>query len=133
MNEKTNILKRPGVQTFLVSVLCALLGIFLGFVILLLMNPEHAAEGMGAILRNCFKYNNNITTLMYYFGSALVKSVPLILCAEAILFAYKAGLFNIVAAGQYTLGMLTSLYTSLALGWNWFFCVIAAVAAGALW
>ena len=133
MNEKVSFFKRSGFQTILASVLCAVLGILLGYIILLFMNSEHAAEGMLAILKNFFKYDNNTTILMYYFGSTLVKSVPVILCAEAILFAYKAGLFNIGAAGQYTVGILASLYTSLALGWNWFFCVLAAVVAGALW
>jgi len=133
MEEKTSFIKRPGVQTFLASIICAVLGIVLGYIILLAMNPEHATEGMWAILKNFFKYSNSTTTLMYYFGSTLVKAVPLILCAEAILFAYKAGLFNIGAAGQYTVGILASLYTSIALQWHWFFCVLAAMVAGALW
>jgi simple sugar transport system permease protein len=133
MKEKTSLLKRPGAQTFLASVFCALLGIVLGFFILLAMNPDHAFEGMFAILQNFFKYSGSSTTMMYYFGSTLVKSVPLILCAEAILFAYKAGLFNIGAAGQYTMGLLASLYTAIALQWNWFLCVLAAIVAGALW
>mgnify|MGYP002854732323 CR=1 FL=1 len=130
---KESILKRPGVQTIIASVLCAVLGIILGYIILLFMNSEHASEGMLAILRNFFKFSNKPQQLMYYLGSTLVKAVPVILCAEAILFAYKAGLFNIGAAGQYTIGILVSLYTSLALSWNWFFCVLAAVLAGALW
>ena len=97
-------------------------------------NSEHAAEGMGAILTNFFKYRIASTkTLMKYMGSFLVNSVPVILCAEAILFAYKAGLFNIGAAGQYTVGIIASLYTSLALGWNWFFCLLAAIVAGGIW
>ncbi len=133
MEEKISFFKRPAVQTILASILCAVLGILLGYIILLFMNSEHAAEGMIAILKNFFKFNNNTTTLMYYFGSTLVKSVPVILCAEAILFAYKAGLFNIGAAGQYTVGIVASLYTSLALGWNWVLCVLAAMVAGALW
>lgn len=133
MTDKTSFFKRPGVQTLLASILCAILGILLGYIILLFMNSEHAAEGMWAILKNFFKFSNNTTTLMYYLGSTLVKSVPLILCAEAILFAYKAGLFNIGAAGQYTVGIIASLYTSLALGWNWFLCLITAMVAGAVW
>ncbi len=133
MEEKTSIFKKPGFQTLLASIVCAILGIILGFIILLLMNPAHAAEGMFAILRNFFKYSDNATNLMYYLGSTLVKSVPVILCAEAILFAYKTGLFNIGAAGQYTVGIIASLYTAIALQWNWFFCVLAAVAAGAIW
>jgi simple sugar transport system permease protein len=88
---------------------------------------------MWAILKNFFKFSNNPNTLMYYLGSTLVKAVPVILCAEAILFAYKAGLFNIGAAGQYTVGIIACLYTSLALGWNWFLCLLAAIAAGAVW
>ncbi|MBQ2575886.1 MAG: ABC transporter permease, partial [Lachnospiraceae bacterium] len=86
-----------------------------------------------AILRNFLKYDQSSTTLMYYFGSTLVKAVPLILCSEAILFAYKAGLFNIGVAGQYTVGIMASLYTSIALGWSWWLCILAAIAAGALW
>ncbi len=133
MKSKESFFKRPGVQTLIASVLCAVLGILLGYVILFLMNSEHATEGMVAILRNFFKFSGKPQQLMYYLGSTLVKSVPVILCAEAILFAYKAGLFNIGAAGQYTIGILVSLYTALALGWNWFFCVLAAIVAGAIW
>ncbi len=134
MEEKVSFTKRPGVQTLLASVLCAILGIIIGFIILWFMNAEHAAEGMSAILVNFFKYKAaSPTALMKYMGSFFVKSVPVILCAEAILFAYKAGLFNIGAAGQYTVGIIASLYTSIALGWNWFFCLIAAVIAGGVW
>ncbi len=131
--EKTSFFKKPAVQTLLASILCAVLGIVLGYIILLCMNPDHALEGMVAILRNFFKFSGKPQQLMYYLGSTLVKAVPVILCSEAILFAYKAGLFNIGAAGQYTVGIVASLYTSLALGWNWFFCVLAAVIAGAVW
>ncbi len=134
MEEKVSFIKRPGVQTLLASILCAVLGILLGLIILWFMNSEHAVEGMTAILTNFFKYRLASTaTLMKYMGSFLVKSVPVILCAEAILFAYKAGLFNIGVAGQYTVGIIASLYTSLALGWNWLLCLIAAIAAGAIW
>ncbi len=133
MGEKNSIFKKTAFQTILASVLCALLGILLGYIILLLMNPAHATEGMVAILKNFFKFSGKPQQLMYYLGSTLVKSVPVILCSEAILFAYKAGLFNIGAAGQYTVGILTCLYTSLGLGWNWFLCVLTAVLAGALW
>lgn len=133
MKDNTKFFKKPAVQTILASVLCAILGIVLGYIILLCMNPGHATEGMIAILRNFFKYSAKPTQLWYYFGSTLVKAVPVILCSEAILFAYKAGLFNIGVAGQYTIGILVSLYTSLALGWNWFFCLLAAVICGGLW
>ncbi|WP_408069632.1 ABC transporter permease [Butyrivibrio sp. JL13D10] len=133
MDEKTSFFRKPAFQTLLASVLCAILGIILGYVILLLMNPAHAAEGMFAILRNFFKFAGNQKKLMSAMGSVLVKSVPVILCAEAILFAFKTGLFNIGCAGQYTVGIIASLYTALALHWNWFLCVLAAIAAGALW
>ena len=37
------------------------------------------------------------------------------MCALAILFAYKVGLFNIGAAGQYCVGAALSLYAALGL------------------
>ena len=36
-----------------------------------------------------------------YLGNTLVKTAPLLMCSLSILFAYKVGLFNIGAAGQY--------------------------------
>ena len=133
MEEKTSFFRKPGFQTLIASILCALLGIFLGYIILLLMNPAHAGEGMFAILRNFFKFAGNQKKLMNAMGSVLVKSVPVILCAEAILFAYKTGLFNIGCAGQYTVGIIASLYTALALHWSWILCILSAIVAGALW
>ena len=46
MQTKESFFKRPGVQTLLASVLCAVLGIIIGFIILWFMNSEHAAEGI---------------------------------------------------------------------------------------
>jgi len=131
--EKTSFFKRPAVQTIVASVLCALLGILLGYVILCAMDAEHAFEGILSIMKNFFKFQNNPQVLMQNFGSFFVKSVPLILCAEAILFAYKAGLFNIGVAGQYTMGLMASLYCALSLKWSWILCVLAAVVVAGLW
>ncbi len=132
MKTNENFLKKPGVQTLLASVICALLGILIGFLVLLCMNPQHAGEAILAILKNFLRFSNNPDKAMFYFGSTLVKAVPLILCAEAILFAYKAGLFNIGAAGQYTVGMMSCLFCALYLKMPWYVCVLAAVLAGAI-
>ena len=50
-----------------------------------------------------------------------------------ILFAFKVGLFNIGAAGQYCVGICVSLYCALALGMGWVPCMILAAVAGALY
>lgn len=133
MKEKTSFLKKPGVQTLLASVLCAVLGIVIGFIILLFINPAHAFDAIIAILKNFFRFSNSPQLMMYYFGSTVVKAVPLILCALAILFAYKAGLFNIGAAGQYTVGFCAALFCALALKLPWYLCTFAAVVVGAFW
>ena len=57
---------------------------------------------------------------------------PLLLCSLSILFAYKVGLFNIGAAGQYVAGAALSLYAALAWHMPWWLCMILAILAGAL-
>ena len=54
------------------------------------------------------------------------------MCSLSVLFAYKVGLFNIGAAGQYVVGAGASLYCALGLQMPWFVCLIAAILAGAL-
>ena len=95
--------RKPATQTILASVACALMGIIIGFIILLCINPAHAGKGIFAILKNFLNYKRPELRLKY-FGNTLVMAAPLIMCSLSVLFAYKAGLFNIGAAGQYCVG-----------------------------
>ena len=104
------LLKNEGVQAFLASVICILLGILIGYIVLLFINPQGAGE---SIL------------------NVVAKTMPLILCSLSILFSYKVGLFNIGTAGQYVAGACASLYAALAWGWGWFPCMLLAIVAGA--
>ena len=133
MNKKESILNKPGVKTILASVLCALLGILVGYIVLLFINPAHATKAILAILKNFGKFAGNKRLFLYYMGSTILKAVPLILCGLSVLFAYKAGLFNIGAAGQYTVALCAVLYSAHVLKFSWFLCIIAGVVAGALW
>ncbi len=125
------ILKNPGFQAFLASVICIVLGILIGYIVLLFINPEGAAESIVNVIKNFFTWSRPKTQLKQ-FGNTLSKSMPLLMCSLSILFAYKVGLFNIGAAGQYVAGSCACLYAALAWGWGWLPCMIFALAAGAL-
>ena len=101
-------------KSIISAVICALVGILVGFIILLIINAEHAPKAISVILKNFMYYRNNGKKL-YYLGQTLVKAVPLILCGIAVLFAYKSGLFNIGVAGQYCIGIGISLWFDLHL------------------
>lgn len=123
--------KKEGTQTVISSILCALLGILLGYIVLLCINAENAGKAMGAILKNFGNFSSNPRLEKYYFGSTLVKSVPLIMCGLSVMFAYKAGLFNIGVGGQYCIGICFSLYAALVWQLPWYACIIVAALIGA--
>ena len=128
---KKNIFKSGGFQSLLASLLCIVLGLFLGYLVLLLINPAGAGEAILTVIKNFMTYNRPASQLKY-FGNTLVKTAPLLMCALAILFAYKVGLFNIGAAGQYCFGVALSLYAALGLGWSWLPCLLVAMVGGAV-
>ena len=131
MKNKSPLLKRDGFQSLLSSLICVILGVFLGYIVLLLIHPEGAWKNIIAVLKNFFFYPAG-PARMKYFGSTLVKTAPLVMCSLSILFAYKVGLFNIGAAGQYVAGVGACLYAALAWHWGWLACLLFAVAAGML-
>ena len=114
------------------AILCAIIGIVVGFIILLIINPSHSTEAIITILKNFFYYNTSAKRL-YYFGSTLVKTVPLVLCSISVLFAYKSGLFNIGVGGQYCIGIGVSLWCALNWHLPWWQCVLLATLAAAAW
>lgn len=131
MKEKKSLLENRSIQSILAALICIVLGVLIGFVVLLIINPQEAFTGITAILKNFLNYPfGKIGTK--YFGSTLVKTAPLIMCALSVCFCYKVGLFNIGAAGQYALGAGVSLYCGLAFGMPWYVCIIASALAGGL-
>lgn len=63
----------------------------------------------------------------------LANAAPLIMTGLSVGFAFKTGLFNIGAAGQYTLGAFGALYCAIVLQWPWYLCLLAAMVFGAVW
>ena len=93
------ILRNEAFQSLVASLICIVLGIAIGYIVLLFINPEGAGEAIGEVLKNFFHYSKTKLQLKN-FGGTLVKTAPLIMCSLSILFAFKVGLFNIGAAGQ---------------------------------
>ena len=131
MKGQRSILRNKGVQSLLASLLCIVVGLLVGYLVLLIINPAGAWEAITTIVKNFFYYPSPQAQLRY-FGNTLVKTAPLLMCALSVLFAYKVGLFNIGAAGQYVIGAGACLYCALAWNMPWFVCMLAAVAAGAV-
>ena len=128
---KKSLLKNNGVQSLIASLLCIVLGMLIGYIVLLFINPTGAGEAIITVMKNFLNYNRADTQLKY-LGNTLVKTAPLLMCSLSILFAYKVGLFNIGAAGQYCFGVALSLYAALGLGWSWLPCLLVAMAGGAV-
>ena len=128
---KKNLLKNGGVQSLIASLACIVLGMLIGYIVLLFIEPSGAGEAIMTVIKNFFTYSKP-ETQMKYLGNTLVKTAPLLMCSLSILFAYKVGLFNIGAAGQYCAGVGLALYAALGLNLPWWMCMILAMAAGAL-
>lgn len=129
--KKKSIWRNSGFQTIIASLLCIVIGILVGYIVLLIINPSGATEAIIAILKNFLYYPNGQTALKY-FGTTLVKSSALLMCGLSVLFAYKVGLFNIGAAGQYVVGVGACLYCALALDLPWYVCLLASIVFAAL-
>ena len=122
---RQSLLQNGAVQSLAASLLCILLGLLAGYVVLLIINPAGAWGAITTVLKNFWYYPG--AAAKKYFGSTLVKAAPLLMCALSVLFAYKVGLFNIGAAGQYVAGAGACLYCALALGMPWYVCLLAAM------
>lgn len=113
----------PGVISFLSSAISIVIGLLFGFVLLLILNPSVAVSAMGKMLTNGFSI----------FGNLLYTAMPLIMTGLSVAFAYKTGLFNIGASGQYTMGAFLALFFGIEFQWPWYLCLIAAMIGGAIW
>ena len=119
---------QSSVTSVLAALLCILIGLIVGFLVLLAINPAHAwGDGFVRILKGGFH------DAPYGVGKELANAAPLVMTGLSVAFAFKTGLFNIGAAGQYTLGAYGALYCAIMLKMPWFVCLLAATLLGGIW
>ncbi len=129
--DSKNILANGSVQTLIASLFCILLGLVVGYIVLFMINSQGAGKAITAILKN-FLYFPRPEVALEYFGSTLAKTAPLLMCTLSVLFAYKVGLFNIGASGQFSVGAGFALYFAIHYDAPWWVCILLAMAGGAL-
>lgn len=71
------------------------------------------------------------------FGETLVKTTPLIFCGLSVAFAFRCGLFNIGAPGQFLMGAVAGAFIGYAIELPLLLhiplCLLAAIICGGLW
>ncbi|MEG0272270.1 MAG: ABC transporter permease [Hydrogenoanaerobacterium sp.] len=133
MNNQKRIplLRSEGFSSMLSSLMAIVVGLIVGFIILLFSNPSQALNGFTAILVGAFTDMKNLGQVFYF-------ATPIIMTGLSVGFANKTGLFNIGASGQFIIGAYAAVYvgvqwTFLPAGLHWIVALLVSMAAGALW
>lgn len=127
---KTIGLIKQLLRRLLQPVLAVLLGLGAGLVV-----TWFAGENPWHVLKILF---NGAFGTRYDFGWTLFYTTPLIFTGLSVAVAFHAGLFNIGAEGQLTLGALAAAVVGAAFPKVWWpiaplFACVAAMAAGMAW
>lgn len=130
---------RGSLASVAASLICIFVGLILGLLFLFALDAQHAwSDGFVPILQAGFRNVGNETLAkvgmhLSMLGQEIVEAAPLILCGLSVAFAFQTGLFNIGAAGQYTVGAFGGLYAALVLQLPWWACLLLATVFGAVW
>ena len=137
-----------GFKSVLSSVLCILAGILVGFVVMLILaltssrlTLGDAFYGLTILLGGPFS-SGSAQYIVTNLGDMIFYATPLIMTGVSVAIAYKTGLFNIGAAGQFLMGTMGSLLVALNIdsGGNavlgvlvWLLALIVGMLCGMLW
>ena len=115
-----------GCVSFMGTIISIIMGLLLGFILLLVFNTPFAMEGMSKILTTAFSSLGDMAKFLY-------EATPLIFVGLSVGFAFKTGLFNIGAPGQYTMGTAFGLIACVQFQLPWYVCLVFAAIGGAIW
>ena len=152
-NTLLNIYEKEGTKKVLASLLSILIGLTVGAVIVTIVGLTRStitAAGIWDGVRIIFigiltKGRDAAGKLMWGFapqsvGDMLFRATPVIMTGLSVAVAFKTGLFNIGAPGQYLMGTLATLCIALGIpsdvvpaGIIWVLALLGGMLAGALW
>lgn len=132
MNKLKNTLLSDSFNRAYSSIFSIIIGLLFGLIILMISNSGQAIDGFIIILKGGF------STGAKGMGQVLYFATPLILTGLSVGFAFKTGLFNIGAAGQFIMGAFAAVYigvkwTFLPAPWHWMVALLGAAVVGGLW
>ena len=151
--KKEHFLQSEGFKTVAASVLSILIGLAVGSIVILIvgltspnLSLSSAWDGIHIVFGGLFSTGRSASgTLTWGFnptniGNMLFRATPLIMTGLSVGMAYKTGLFNIGAPGQYRIGTLVSLSIALGLPSEtmsttliWLLAFLGGTLAGAIW
>lgn len=113
------------------SLMAIVVGLLVGFIILLVSNPSQALGGFGAILIGGFADMKSMGQVLYF-------ATPIIMTGLSVGFASRTGLFNIGASGQFIVGAYAAIVVGVKCTFlpgplHWIVALIASMLAGAIW
>ncbi len=130
--KRSKLLQYEGFTSFLSSLMAIAAGLLVGLIILLISNSKDALPAFFTILKGGFADGTKGMAQVIYYA------VPIIMTGLSVGFAFKTGLFNIGASGQFTLGAFVAIY--IGIKWNfvpeqihWLVALLGAMVAGAVW
>lgn len=147
------LLKKGGTTSVLATLISILIGLSAGSLLMLIVGIfdsriglSGAWDGIRLVFIGLFNTGRNAAGALTFgfnpsnFGNMLFRAIPLILTGLSVALAYKTGLFNIGAAGQFLAGTAATLFvaleipTSVVPAWIvWLLAFLAGILAGAIW
>ena len=152
-NTLLNMYHKDAVQKVLASLISILIGLTVGAVVVAIVgltkkNIGFAGmwDGVRLIFFGIFAKGRNAAGQLSWgfnpraWGDMLFRATPVIMTGLSVAVAFKTGLFNIGAPGQYLMGTLVTLVIALGIpstvvpAWLiWILAFVGGMLAGALW
>ena len=153
MNKLSAFFRKDGTVKLLSSLLSILVGLVVGGIIVLLVGIGNktisltgAWEGLRLIFIGILSTGRDAAGALTWgfnpanVGNMLFRAVPVIMTGLSVAVAFKTGLFNIGAPGQYLMGTMVTLLIALGIpagtlpgGLLWLLAFVGGMLAGALW
>ena len=153
MKQKESFFGRESTRKVLASLISILIGLVVGGIVVLIVglssdkiSLKGAWEGIRIIFFGIFSTGRAASgALTWGFNSAnlgnmLFRATPLIMTGLSVAVAFKTGLFNIGAPGQYLMGTMVTLMLALGIpsasvpaGLIWIIAFLGGMLAGAAW
>jgi len=124
--QKRRSLRLPLNTNILASLISIGVGLIVGLILIYVLNAKAAGGAFISLITTGFRSSDK-------FAKVLYQAAPLIMTGLSVGFAFKTGLFNIGATGQYTIGSALALIGAIQFQLPWYVCLLLAMIGGAFW